>query len=420
MNHTIGKIFEIYQTLFNIKFVRVNDCECWQSDVIKYSIINATSDVVLGHLYFDIFSRPGKNKQTRCFSLQPTCIYPFENQKYNIPIIALVSSFEKQNPSLLHFHEVISLFHEMGHVMHHIFGKTRYIIFSGTNVELDFIETPAQILDLLCWEKDVIKKLSSHCKTKKELPEIMINKIIKLKNLDIGLTYKRNILLSLFDQLIYSSDTFVNSCEDILKMDNIAQIKKLLSGLYEKLHNEIMMDNNGNNRITLNEHAILPQEWINFIYGSDSQYYCSIWGRVLSSDLFNEKIKGRQLNKYIGDDLKSCILNHGGTKNAYDMICTYINRKPAIDGFIAMHELDTNMEYSFFLNTDQIKNTQDNAATLSEKLSFKKFKKNNNSDDDELCSVSNKFSEVYDSVDEIEHQSETLTYLKNKFKNVAI
>ena len=429
VNNTISEILSIYEKMFSVKFTKSNIKGLWYDQIDTYTIMNAKNEIV-GYLHMDLYSRNGKYKQTRCYCLQPATLK-------QLPIISLVASFQQ---NLLNFQEVISLFHEIGHVMHHVMGKTKYSIFSGVNVATDFVETPAQLLDLLCWEKHIIKQISKHYKTGEKLQDALISKIIKLKNLDIGLYYKRHILIALFDQVIYSSDTFINTCENILKSNDANQLNLCMNSLYTELHNEIMISNDRNQKykINLNDNVGLPIEWINSLYGSDSQYYSSIWSRVLSSDMYIEKLKGKQINSDIGLQLTNKILMYGGTKPAYDMICDYIERKPAIDGFISMHDLDTDMEYSFFLNTDQIKQQQllssqkpphtqplTNAHIIQsihkeQEVQKKKPKYNH---DDYIDSVSNKFSEINESslnIDDFEHQTEDMNYLKDKFKNYKI
>ena len=205
-------------------------------------------------------------------------------------------------------------------------------------------------------------------------------------------------MISLFDQIIYSSDEFINSCEKILNNnsdDN--QLISLLFNINQKMYNEIMA-NNDKYKINLNQDVILPTDWIHSLH-NDSQYYSSIWSRVLSSDMYNEKIKNKTLDKQIGLELKESILKHGGTKPAYDMVCDYMKRKPAIDGFITMHDLDTEVEYSFFLTTEQIKtplqqkiiNNTNNTKPI---VQNNKTNKTNNSSDDEFT---NRFSEINES-----------------------
>ena len=74
----------------------------------------------------------------------------------------------------------------------------------------------------------------------------------------------------------------------------------------------------------------------------------------MSSDVYNEKIKNKSLSKNMGYEIIDKIFKQGGLKPSYDMICDYIGRKPAIDGFINMHSLDTDVEYSFFLKTENL------------------------------------------------------------------
>ena len=430
LNNTIKEILSIYENIFNIKFVKSDkksqQYDLWHDQVDTYYI--KSNNQIIGCLFMDLYMRNGKYKQTRCFCLQPATLT-------QIPMICLASSFVRSATgeicTLINFHDVISLFHEIAHVLHHTFGKTKYSIFSGINVEIDFVETPAQLLDLLCWEKHIIKQLSKHYITCEPLQDKIIEKIIKLKNLDLGIYYKKNILVALFDQVMYSSDKFIDTCENILKNNDTEQQSFLISNLYDQLHEEIMTssDKNPKYKIQLNKNIGLPIEWLNSVSISDSQYYSSIWSRVLSSDMYNEEIKGKVLNANIGLKLRDRILNYGGTKPAYEMICDYMQRKPAIDGFISMYDLDTDMEYSFFLNTDQIKNEN----TINEQKQIKQtkqtkqniyvHKKQYNYDDEYLDSVSNRFSEINESsvcMNDFDHHRNDLNYLKNKCRNYRI
>lgn len=394
LDNTIKEIFVIYQQLFNIKFIEIDVQNLWCDNIVTYAI--RYNNEVIGYLHMDLYSRDGKYKQMRCYCLQPSTLI-------QIPIICLVASLciFQNDIVLLNFHEVITLFHEIAHVLHHIIGKTKHSIFSGVNVENDFVEVPAQTLDLLCWEKDIIRRLSKHYKTGKHLEENIIDKLIKVKNLDIGLHYKKHILIALFDQIVYSSDKFIDTCEDMIKNNNVDQLKTFINSLYNQLHNEIMVADNNDfkYKIMLNDNIGLPIEWINTLCESDAQYYSFIWSRVLASDIYCGKIKNQSLDENIGRQLKNKILIHGGTKPAYNMICDYIERKPAIDGFISMHDLDVDMEYSFFLNTDQIKNnnytTYDDTQNVPLKDRGVQQKKGYiQNDDDCTDSVSNKFSEI--------------------------
>lgn len=405
LRSTMKKIFNIYEKLFDIKFKKIKHSKhsTWHPNVDLISIENKKKENI-GYLYLDLYHRDGKYNQTRCFCLQPPCHFPINKGKPMKPTIALVSSFyfNCDKTILLTFHEVISIFHELAHVIHHVTGKTKYILFSGINVEKDFIETPAQILDLFCWEKDTIKELSCHYQTKDKLNDDIIDKIIKLKNLEIGLYYKRHIITSLFDQIIYSSDNFIDTCEDFLKKGNMNDLKNFFHSFYAKLFNEIMNDS----KIKLNENCTFPIDWIHSLTNyNDAQCYSPIWSRVMSSDVFNEKLKNKSFNKNIGLEMIDKIFKYGGSKPSYEMICDYLGRKPAIDGFISMHNLETDVEYSFFLKTEQIsgkKNEQSNQTdNLTNPFEYQKQTidqiTNKQTENEETYSASNKFSEINES-----------------------
>lgn len=148
VSHVIQTIIQIYEFLFNIKFVRKQE-KLWYNNILYFEIYEKNK--IIGYLYLDLFSRPNKNSQTRCFGLIPAT-------NTTIPSVALISSFDKSD-TLLNYADLVSLFHEMGHVMHHIFGSTKHSIFSGTNVDLDFVETPAQVLENFCWNPTLLKKV---------------------------------------------------------------------------------------------------------------------------------------------------------------------------------------------------------------------------------------------------------------------
>ncbi|AYV77311.1 MAG: peptidase, partial [Barrevirus sp.] len=415
---TINEIFKIYEKLFSIVFRKIETKNKWHPSVTLYEIIDTKDKKAIGKLYLDVFNRDSKYRQTRCFCLD----------EMTVVLVASIGTGQVDNKkTLLNFTDTISLFHELTHVMHHIFGKTKYPVFNGLNVEIDFVETPAQIIELLCWEKPIIRQLSCHYKTGKSLDNLVIDKLVKLKNLDIALHYKKSILISLFDQIIYSSSEIIEAIEDILKRkeDNIIaeDLHKLITNLYRQLNSEIMIDSDKNNKykIKLNDKVAIPYEWLNTFLGSESQHYCSTWSRVLAADTYREKIKGKggEINSEIGRELIDKILRHGGTKPGYEMICDYIGRIPTIDGFISMHELDTNIEFSFFLNTDQINNEKTRSPlqnklekevnVINKKELLSKDKESDkNKQTENYETEANKFSEINECVyiSDIESQTE--------------
>jgi len=446
LSEVLNKIFIIYKVLFNITFKKIDYLSLWHNDVVAYEIKNNDVDEILGIVYFDLFARPGKYKSTRCFILSP----PIHNgdNNFSIPHMSLVASFDKNNAFLSH-HEVMALFHELCHICHNMYGTVKYSIFGSINLMADFVEIPAQILEFLCYEKNLLVLLSSHYRTNEQLPVETIEKLIKIKNLDIGMTYKKNIMLSLFDQLVFSSENFINLCEKSISDNN--KMSETLSGLYKQMYGQIMcyMPVNYTYKIIHPDTLYFPVEWITQLdkYG---QYYSNVWSRVLAADVYTEKFKGKEINKTIGYEFRDKVLKYGGIKPSYEVLCDYINRKPIVDGFIQMYDLDVDPEYSFFFNTDKVNKTTDkNKITESGldniinkqtnrtnqikespkqqtkiiKDEYNEYNEYNNSDDS-CCSVLNRFSEINESsVDFSPHKTEkdnNADYMRNKLKKMSI
>ena len=194
----------------------------------------------------------------------------------------------------------------------------------------------------------------------------------------------------------FRSNNFVDTCEDLLKKGDVKELQSLFHNLHQQLFDEIIKDG----KVKLNPYCIFPIDWLHtLVNSSDAECYSPIWSRVMSSDIYNERIKNKSLNKNIGCEIIDKIFKQGGLKPSYDMICDYIGRKPAIDGFISMHSLDTDVEYSFFLKTE---NLNKNEIIKSDHSPFEYYKQTIGEetqlkDESEVESQSNKFSEINES-----------------------
>lgn len=345
----VPSIINELSSIFNIKFKLIENPYAWSEDVNMYSVYKSDNQLY-GYIYTDLFERINKPYQTRCYGLIPGCTFPLTLNKQQIPITAVIASFNKNS---ITFNDLISLFHELVHALHYIFGKTKYSLFCGTNVEDDFIETPAQTVENLCWNNDFIKRMSKHRITGKRLDDETIEGMIKIKNINTGTHFKRNILFSLYDQLIHSSVNFIKLNENMIKEDKTKEeFVSTLSNVYHQLYSQIMSTKN--NKVCLSPNFILPYELFSMVINGGANYYGYIWNKIYSSDIYNDKIKNGITDQQFGQKLKSVILEYGGTSKAMHMLQTYLGREPSIDGFFELYELDSDVEYSFFFNTDSI------------------------------------------------------------------
>jgi len=414
LKHTIHTIFDIYSELFGIKIKKSKNTHLWHNDVDMYTVFE--NNVPIGYFYLDLLNRNNKYTSTRCFPLKYGCIYPLKTGTKSIPTIALVASFAKNSSGyvLLNFNEVLSLFHEFAHIMHHIYGTNKYIIFSGMNVEKDFVETPAQIMEYICWEKDIIRKLSRHYVTNEQLPDNIIDKLIKIRDLNIGVQYKYHILISIYDQYINSSDKFINMCENIIVNKDNKYIKNKLSVEFACLYKQLYSNMMGSiyspidkYNIMFNEGIILPNIWIDSVISHNNLYYSNILSNITAADIY---IKLRHNRKNLADKLKNYIFKVGGLKSSIYMVQDIMKNKVSLNGFMTLHGLECETNYSYFFNTSHFNNNTNNNTNNDDSY--------NDDSDSSGEEYTNRFSEVYiGSASPLQDEVNKLNFLKDKINS---
>lgn len=240
-----------------------------------------------------------------------------EGQEH-LPTAYIVCNFPQSSdttPSLLRHSDVVTLFHEMGHALHHLLSKVPEAMVSGiSGVAWDVIEFPSQFLEYFAYDKEVLKLFAKHYVTKEVLSDEAIDKIIKAKNFQSSLSMLRQVEFALFDfklhQKLYSSED---------------EIQNLLDGIRKKYA------------------AIIPPSYNKFqngfshIFGGGyaAGYYSYKWAEVLSADAFYMFIDSKKvLNKELAIKYKDTILKNGGSRDMDELFFELANRNPSVDSLL--------------------------------------------------------------------------------------
>lgn len=240
---TIEGMLKIFETLFGLVFNQLTPEDrarisptgkaediAWHEDVIIFSVWDDKSEGegFVGYLYLDLHPRQGKYGHAANFNLQPGFIQANGSRRY--PATALVCNFSKptkEKPSLLKHDEVVTLFHELGHGIHDLVGRTQYARYHGTSTVRDFVEAPSQMLENWCWTPSQLKSLSKHYKTGESIPDDLIEKLISTKHVNDALFNLRQLHFGLFDMTVHTP----KSHEELKKLD--------ISKLYNDLRADI-------------------------------------------------------------------------------------------------------------------------------------------------------------------------------------
>lgn len=306
----ISGMFEVFGKVLGAKF-KAADIEVWHKDVRAYEVIDNAQNVI-ACFYFDLFPREGKYKHAACFCIRQG--RELKDGSYQKPSAAIVANFPKPSgdfPSLMKFDDMVTLFHEFGHITHNIFTKAKYGSFSGTSVSRDFVEVPSQILENWAYCKEVLKVVSGHYRNPSEkLPDEIIEKLIAAKNMDSGLANLRQLFLSILDMKYHTIESDADTTE-----------------IYRKLMKEIslipMMD------------GVYPQASFGHLMGGyEAGYYSYLWAKVITMDLFSVFEKDGIMNPKTGNKYRKLILEPGRTYDELGQVKKFLGRESNEDAFL--------------------------------------------------------------------------------------
>ncbi len=318
-------LFQVIQTLFGVK-IEAADLPTWHADVQSFAVKDLAG-TIRAYFYLDPYARPGKRGGAWMDDARGRRELP--NGEIQIPVAYLVCNFAPpvtvdgvlRQPTITH-DDVITLFHESGHGLHHLLTQVSALGVSGINgVEWDAVELPSQFMENFCWEWEVLEKMTAHAQTGKPLPRELFEKILAAKNFQNGLATLRQIVMSLTDWRLHSSfDAKSAAGAAVLDVS----------------------------RSIANQYNIIPQpeisRWINsfshiFAGGYAAGYYSYKWAEVLSADAYSAfeeaaKLTGSVLDAKTGTRYREEILEVGGSRPAAESFKAFRGREPSIDALL--------------------------------------------------------------------------------------
>ena len=294
--HVKQGILEIYGDLFSIEFVQNHDMPVWHDSVDCYDVLEHGK--LLGRIYLDMHPRKGKFGHAACGEL----VQGVEGRQ--IPEAVLLCNFpggrKVDGSALMQFNQVRTFFHEFGHLLHNIFsGKQKWVRFSGTSTEQDFVETPSQLLEEWLFDPQVLRRIGRHHRNGASIPESLIEKLRIAEEFGKGLHVRRQIFLSAVSFYLYVHE------------GSIADLWKEMQGKYSPFVHDSDL-----------------HYWTSFghLDGYSSNYYTYMWSLVIAKDLLSGFDKNNLMDKRIAKKYREMILEPGGSRDAADMVEDFLGR----------------------------------------------------------------------------------------------
>ena len=309
---TTKGLFSFLSKLFDVEFKKV-DTTVWHESVEVYDIYEDSK--VFARIYIDLETREGKRGGAW---MNDWVVRHKDEDKITLPSAFIVGNFSPSSdttPSLLKPSDVETLFHEMGHAIHHLFSKCEEINVSGINgVEWDGVEFPSQFLENFAYEPKVLESFAKHYESGEVLPKELMQKLKDAKNYHSAMMMLRQVEFSLFDIKIHQ------------KLYDSTGVQKILDQVREEIAISIPPSYNKF------QHSFSHI----FAGGYSAGYYSYKWAEVLSADGFFLFLDNNIFDKEIANRYKDEVLSVGGSRSIYDSFVAFSKSEPNPDSLLRL------------------------------------------------------------------------------------
>lgn len=321
-NRVIQGLFDIVEKLFKISIKQVEEgIDLWHTDVRFYQIFDEENNLI-GQFYLDLYAREHK----RGGAWMDECInrYVIDNI-VQIPVAYLTCNLTPpvgDNPALFTHNEVITLFHEFGHGIHHMLTQVDIPEVAGINgVEWDAVELPSQFMENFCWQREALDLFARHYQTGEALPQDLYSKMVAAKNYQSAMQMVRQLEFSIFDIKLH----------ELVEIETVGQIQQILNKVRDEV--AVVIPPSFNRFQNSFSHI--------FAGGYAAGYYSYKWAEVLSADAFSRFEEEGVFNQQTGKKFLQCILQKGGMRPALESFICFMGREPEVDALLRHNGIES-------------------------------------------------------------------------------
>ncbi len=314
IDKVLSGMFAIVNKLYGIKITE-KTADTWHPQVQFFEIHDEKNNL-RGYFYIDLYARAHKREGAWMDECRIRRKLP--NGKIQLPVAYLTCNFNRpvgNKPALLTHEEVLTLFHEFGHTLHHLLTQVDYPEVSGLNgVPWDAVEFPSQFFEFWCWDKDSLQLISEHYETHEPMPGALYNKLQAAKNFQPGMHMLRQLEFAIFDFRVHLEYDPTKGARVQAILDDVRQqVAVFKTPTFNRFQHSF-------------SHV--------FAGGYAAGYYSYKWAEVLSSDAFSKFEERGVLDPATGREFMHDILEQGGTREPMELFVEFRGREPTIDALL--------------------------------------------------------------------------------------
>jgi oligopeptidase A len=306
-------MFRLVETLYGLS-IKPAEAPRWHPDV-RFFAIHDRSGALVGQFYADLYARPSKRGGAW---MDEAITRRLKDGRVQVPVAYLNCNFSApvgDKPALFTHDEAITLFHDLGHGLHHLLTRVDYLGVSGINgIEWDAVELPSQFMENFCWEWEVLAPMTHHVESGEPLPRALFDKMLAAKNFQSGLQTVRQLEFAQFDLHLHFDFDPLGTTTALQLLDEVrSRVAVILPPPYNRFPNNF-------------SHV--------FAGGYAAGYYSYKWAEVLSADAYSLFEENGVLDPATGRRFRDEILGVGGSRPALESFIAFRGREPRIDALL--------------------------------------------------------------------------------------
>ena len=315
LSRVMDGLFQVMTRLYGIRAEANSDVDLWEPEVLYYTLIDASGEVV-GSFYADLYAR--RNKRSGAW-MDECLIRKKLDINLQAPVAHLVCNYTKPSdgkPTLLSHDEIVTLFHEFGHTLHHLLTRIDYPSVAGINgVPWDAVELPSQFMENFAWSPDVIRSMSQHVTTGEALPDELLEKLEASRVFQSGMQMARQLEFSMFDWRMHA--------------EYDPQQGGRIQSILDEVHNQVGV-------MPLPEYNRFANSFAHvFGGGYAAGYYSYKWAEVLAADAFSAFQEAGLFDQQTAEKFRRNILEVGGAVDIAEAFKAFRGRPPKIEPLLA-------------------------------------------------------------------------------------